>query len=372
MRDAERQRTGESGPRSRSASRGSSRLPRQRRRVRPRSRSSCRGWPDHGPTPRSAASTRRTASLDLVARVRVREDEPAVPEVCVFDGQAEHPRPRAECPDQDRRAVGRGPRGWSTARAARWKWPSKSTVPPRRSGWMIWSASSNRPTGWSSRKPNRSCSLQWSPARSPRMTRPPLISSTVSAILARSAGLRYPAQVTRVPSSTLRGRNGQTGQDRPRLPRGPSGVASGSKASGFPPLAGRLPCLVHREMVGHPQRVEADRLGQPRVGEDGRPAHRVRATTVGPAREDPSRRSDRRHQTDLERTVARRRTPGGLVGHGPQPRSVPAGMPRARVRDIADLGRALLDQAREVLAPAVDLDLEVASAPARCAWPAPA
>lgn len=67
---------------------------------------------------------------------------------------------------------------------------------------MTCSASSNRSTRRSFGKPNASYSGSCHPAPRPRISRPPLISSAVAAILAMREGLRKLEQSTSVPIST--------------------------------------------------------------------------------------------------------------------------------------------------------------------------
>ena len=67
---------------------------------------------------------------------------------------------------------------------------------------MILSDSSNRATRWSFGNPNASYSGSCHPAPSPRITRPALTSSALTAIFAVSPGLRKLVQSTRVPIST--------------------------------------------------------------------------------------------------------------------------------------------------------------------------
>jgi hypothetical protein len=76
------------------------------------------------------------------------------------------------------------------------------TVSPRTSGTTIRSASSKRSTRRSFGKPNVSYSASCHPAPRPRISRPPLTSSAVAAILATIAGLRKLEQSTSVPIST--------------------------------------------------------------------------------------------------------------------------------------------------------------------------
>ena len=79
----------------------------------------------------------------------------------------------------------------------------------------------------------------------PRISRPPLMWSSVAAIFASSAALRKPVHRTIVPSSTRLGRLGDGGQDRPALVD-----------------AGRLAVEAEQEVVEHPDRIEAGRLGR--------------------------------------------------------------------------------------------------------------
>ncbi len=67
---------------------------------------------------------------------------------------------------------------------------------------MIFRASSKRSTLWSKGMPNASNSGWCHPAPRPRMKRPPLTSSTVTAIFASRAGCRKGTHITSVPSST--------------------------------------------------------------------------------------------------------------------------------------------------------------------------
>jgi hypothetical protein len=67
---------------------------------------------------------------------------------------------------------------------------------------MIRSPSSNRSNRPSNGKPNARNSGSFQPAPRPRITRPPDTSSSVSAILARSAGFLKGAAVTYVPRRT--------------------------------------------------------------------------------------------------------------------------------------------------------------------------
>ena len=63
-------------------------------------------------------------------------------------------------------------------------------------------ASSNLSTRWSNGNPNARNSTSFHPAPSPRINRPPLISSTVAAFFASIAGLWNDALATSGPSST--------------------------------------------------------------------------------------------------------------------------------------------------------------------------
>ncbi len=67
---------------------------------------------------------------------------------------------------------------------------------------MIVNASSKRPIRWSNGKPKARYSVSFQPAPRPRMSRPPLISSTVAAFLASIAGLWKLVEATSGPSST--------------------------------------------------------------------------------------------------------------------------------------------------------------------------
>ena len=69
---------------------------------------------------------------------------------------------------------------------------------------MMVSDSSKRETLWSVGKPNASNSGSCQPAPTPRISRPPLMVSSVPAILASTAGLRNAVHSTIVPSSTRR------------------------------------------------------------------------------------------------------------------------------------------------------------------------
>ena len=68
---------------------------------------------------------------------------------------------------------------------------------------MIVNASSNRSIRWSNGIPKARNSVSFQPAPSPRISRPPEISSIVSARLARIAGLWNAVQATSGPNSTL-------------------------------------------------------------------------------------------------------------------------------------------------------------------------
>jgi hypothetical protein len=67
---------------------------------------------------------------------------------------------------------------------------------------MISSASWKRLARWSKGTPKASNSGWCQPAPNPRITRPPLTSSSVVAILANTAGLRNGVHKTSVPSCT--------------------------------------------------------------------------------------------------------------------------------------------------------------------------
>ena len=67
---------------------------------------------------------------------------------------------------------------------------------------MIVNASSNRLIRWSNGNPNAAYSVSFQPAPRPRMSRPPLISSTVAAFLASIAGAWKLVDATSGPSST--------------------------------------------------------------------------------------------------------------------------------------------------------------------------
>ena len=92
--------------------------------------------------------------------------------------------------------------GSSTASLAVTYSPSNVTVSPRSNGRTIRSASSNRSTRWSFGNPNASYSASCHPAPRPRISRPPLTSSAVAAILATSEGSRKLEHRTSVPIST--------------------------------------------------------------------------------------------------------------------------------------------------------------------------
>jgi hypothetical protein len=92
--------------------------------------------------------------------------------------------------------------GSSTAsRVAKYS-PSNVTVWPRSNGTTIPSASSNRSTRWSLGNPNASYSASCHPAPRPRISRPPLTSPAVAAILATAEGCRKLEHRTSVPIST--------------------------------------------------------------------------------------------------------------------------------------------------------------------------
>ena len=67
---------------------------------------------------------------------------------------------------------------------------------------MMVNASSNRLTRWSNGKPYAWYSSSFQPAPRPRIRRPPLISSSVAACLARRPGLRKLVAATSGPIST--------------------------------------------------------------------------------------------------------------------------------------------------------------------------
>ena len=98
-------------------------------------------------------------------------------------------------------AFGRGPTGCCRSSRAAWNSPSKSACPVRINGTMICSASSKRAKIRSSARPKKRAwpGHSW-PAPRPKMKRPPLISSSVSAVLAMMPGLRCSAERTHVPT----------------------------------------------------------------------------------------------------------------------------------------------------------------------------
>ena len=162
-------------------------------------------------------------------------------------------------------ALGRGPTGcWGRSRAA-CQVPSKSAWPPRRSGMMIWSASSKRPKMWSSGSPKARAwpGHSW-PAPRPKTKRPPLISSSVSAVLAMIPALRWRADRTHVPTFVRE----VTAATAPAIET-PSQTPCGAASFGSP-----------QELVGRPDRVEADLFGPQRHLPGCRPSGR----SAGPGR----------------------------------------------------------------------------------------
>ncbi len=100
------------------------------------------------------------------------------------------------------RPSGRGPRGSSRADAARSSCPSTVARPSRSIPTTIRSPSSNRSNLRSQGNPYDTNSGSFQPAPTPRITRPPDTSSSVSAIFASIAGFRYGMASTYVPSRT--------------------------------------------------------------------------------------------------------------------------------------------------------------------------
>ena len=130
---------------------------------------------------------------DLVVRAR---DPGAVPEVGMPRGDARHAaHPRG---DEERDAAR------SAAAAARRPRPATQrpwyvTRSPSRSAWRTWRDSSVRPSRWSVGTPNATYSGSCQPALTPSVRRPPIASSSVTAIFASSAGLRKRMPSTRLP-----------------------------------------------------------------------------------------------------------------------------------------------------------------------------
>ena len=158
---------------------------------------------------------------------------------------------------------------------------------------MIVNASSNRSMRWSNGMPNARNSVSFQPAPRPRMRRPPLISSIVSARLASIAGLWNAVQATSGPSSIRlvaaaraasiaqashgpRGgrRSDRAGGRRPRpsRSRGPRwrGPCRGAPASG--PLRGAT--RRHRKPIGpvNPRNPTDSRMRDSQAGFGGRRA----------------------------------------------------------------------------------------------------
>ena len=110
---------------------------------------------------------------------------------------ADEQRDRVRAAAPPAAAAGRGPRGTS---------PRSRRGPSRSSGTMIWSASSKRAKMRSSGSPKaRAWPGHSCPAPRPKTKRPPLISSSVSAVLAMMPGLRCSADSTHVPTLTRDG-----------------------------------------------------------------------------------------------------------------------------------------------------------------------
>ena len=127
---------------------------------------------------------------------------------------------------------------------------------------MIVKASAKRLIRRSKGKPKAANSISFQPAPRPRTRRPPLISSTVAAILASIAGAWNAVAATSGPSVIRRRRRGEAGQHRPRLPGAAGAVVAGAAVE---------------EVVAVPERVEAELLGPERhraqIGPAGLPLH---------------------------------------------------------------------------------------------------
>jgi hypothetical protein len=151
---------------------------------------------------------------------------------------------------------GRGPRGSCGRSRAACHVPSKSAWPSRSRGTITRRASSNRSKMWSSGSPNAwACPGHACPAPSPKMKRPPLISSSVSAVLAMIPGLRWSADITQVPTLA---RN-VIAATAPAME-----TPSQAPITGGPRGA--------QELVRGPERVEPDLLASTRDVADLRPA----------------------------------------------------------------------------------------------------
>ena len=122
---------------------------------------------------------------------------------------------------------------------------------------MIVNASSNRLIRWSNGKPNARYSVSFQPAPRPRISRPPLISSTVAAFLASIAGAWKLVEATSGPSLTR-------------------DVAAASAASivqhSHGPRGSRFAGQPIEEVIADPDRVEPERLGAPGKRDVLRPA----------------------------------------------------------------------------------------------------
>src|SRR3990172_7493740 len=99
---------------------------------------------------------------------------------------------------------------------------------------MMAKASSNRSTRWSNGNPNARYSGSFHPAPSPRINRPPLISSMVAAFLARMAGLWNETLATSGPRST-RSVMPASAARTDQASHGPRGGRSGPGNGRWPP-----------------------------------------------------------------------------------------------------------------------------------------